>query len=117
MSSVSIKIDHPKGNIRYPDNFPNKEEADQYRYGFTLYKDVIVQWNRDRDERLFKWYDSLPEKLREHIIIVQKHEDKIYLVLDKEIKIKDIGTSWDVEGEIWKLAEDELRVTGRGAAY
>ncbi|MCK5588091.1 MAG: hypothetical protein KAI34_05165 [Candidatus Lokiarchaeota archaeon] len=117
MSSVSIKIDHPKGKIRYPDNFPNKEGADQYRYGFTLYKEVIVQWDRDRDERIFSWYDSLPEKLQKHIIIIQEHEGMLYLVLDKEIKIEDLGRSWDVEGEEWKLAEDGVRVKGRGVAY
>jgi hypothetical protein len=115
MSSISLKIEHPKRNLRYPDDFPNKEGANQYRYGFTVYKEVIIQWDKDRDERIFKWYDSLPEKMREKIVIAQEHEGKIYLALTKEIK--DLETSWDVDGEVWKLAEDGMQVLRGATAY
>jgi len=117
MSSISLKIEHPKRNLRYPDDFPNKEGEDQYRYGFTVYKEVIIQWDRDRDERIFSWYDELPKKIREKIVIAQEHEGMIYLVITKKIKKEDLGTAWDVDGEVWKLAEEEIKVVRGAAAY
>ena len=115
MSSISLKIEHPKRTLRYPDDFPNKEGADQFRYGFTVYKEVIIQFDRDHDERIFSWYDSLQKEIREKIVIAQEHEGKIYLALTKEIK--DLETSWDVDGEIWKLADDGINLLRGAAAY
>ena len=52
----------------------------QTRCGFSLYKGVLVQWDEDRDTRVLIFIDSLPEEVRNKLLVVQEHKAMLGLL-------------------------------------
>src|SRR6185503_18619950 len=52
----------------------------QEECGFSIYRGVLVQWDEDHDERIFKFLDQLPAKILDKLLVVQEHEASLVLV-------------------------------------
>lgn len=51
----------------------------------TLYKEVLIEWDEDADERVLEWYDNVPEWLSKYIYSLHEHEGYLEITL-KPIK-------------------------------
>ncbi|MFH1024600.1 MAG: hypothetical protein V1809_14560, partial [Planctomycetota bacterium] len=61
-------------------DLPNMaSHADPGECGFSVYQDVLVRWDEDRDPRVLDFIDDLPPALRKNLAVVQEHEASLSL--------------------------------------
>ena len=61
--------------VFYDGDLPNMAtHCPQEECGFSIYRNILVQWDEDGDDRVLWFIDHLPERVREQLLIVQEHE-------------------------------------------
>lgn len=56
-------------------DFPNMAtHCNQAECGFSIYRGVLVQWDEDHDERVFRIMDEMPCSVVDELLIVQEHK-------------------------------------------
>lgn len=48
--------------------------------GFSVYRDTLIVWDEDHDERVVTFIDQLPEYVRAQLLVVQEHEGCLALL-------------------------------------
>jgi hypothetical protein len=76
-------------------------------HGFSVYKGVIIVWDRDRDERILDFIDALPEDVREELAIASESKGALALVWKNYIILKQ-GKSVEVKGDSWIIWQSKL---------
>lgn len=94
--------------VFYNEDFPNlATHCHQESCGFSVYKNVLVQWDEDTDTRVLKFIDELPEKIREQLVLVQEHEGSIALrwrdYVPEDYKENVDGVEVEVDGDNWSI--------------
>jgi len=68
-------------NLFFSNQFPNAAtHCDQGSCGFSVYRNVLIQWDEDHDLRIMDFIDALPKVLRKNLVVVQEHEGNINFV-------------------------------------
>ena len=77
--------------------------------GFSLYRGVLVQWDEDRDNRVFTLIDNMPEDEREILLVVQEHEGCVAFVWSCPPPPKyDTGNQIEVESDLWSITDSRV---------
>jgi len=102
---VVKKEEHNRMSIFYIEDLPNMGSGmSGFLYGFTLYRGVVVQWDRDQDKRIFVFINELPAMVRGKLAIVQEHEGSIGLVWYANVPYGyEEGNVFEVEGDYWVI--------------
>ena len=85
------------------DDLPNMGAGVRgFLYGFTLYRGVMIQWDRDQDERVVTFINELPAMVRCQLAIVQEHEGSIGCVWYTHVPCGyGVGEVVEVGGDFW----------------
>lgn len=103
-----MSIPFSKSNhVFYCADFPGlATHCPQAACGFSLYKGVLVQWDEDRDERIYIVLDEMDPHLRDRLLIVQEHKGSVSMVWAGSVPVEYAeGTELLVEGDIWYVLE------------
>lgn len=97
--------------IFYIEDLPNMGSGMHgFSYGFTLYRGVVVQWDRDQDKRIFTFINELPAMVRCKLAIVQEHEGSIGLVWYANVPDGyEVGNVFEVEDDYWIVEKSITR--------
>ena len=75
-------------------------------HGFSVYKDVLIQWDEDYDERVCEFIDDLNPRIRRRLISVQEREGNLALLWDESVPSTYAkGNGVDVAGDYWTIEE------------
>lgn len=88
------------------DQLPNgATHCDQSECGFSIYRNVLVQWDEDHDERVLWFLDRLPVNIIEKLLVCQEHEGTIeFLWKGKVPKGFEEGGSVNGDGDEWNIS-------------
>lgn len=51
-----------------------------FGHGFSVYRDVLIFWDEDYDNRIITLIDSLPEAVRNILVAIREHEGSLQVV-------------------------------------
>ena len=81
----------------------------QTECGFSVYRNVLVQWDEDHDERVLWFLDRLQCNVIEQLLACQEHEGGIAFLWKKRIpKGFEQGGSVDGMGDEWVILESKI---------
>ncbi len=82
----------------------------QSECGFSLYRNVLIRWDEDKDERILTFVDEMPHFIRGQLLVVQEHEAVLALIWrDRIPEGYEIGAEIEVERDIWTIHESTAR--------
>lgn len=89
------------------------------KYGFSLYKGILVELDMDHDRRIFTFISKLPSNVRQELLYAFESEG--CLVLMWKHAVPDGYTEYDegieVEGDWWTFSESYAIGSDRHKAY
>jgi len=68
--------------------YHHSESVYQNKFGFSIYKNVLIQWDEDYDKRILNFIDQMPEKYRNNLLFCHEHEANLLLFWCKEVPVK-----------------------------
>ena len=71
--------------------------------GFTLYKNVLVQWDEDFDDRIIIWLNKQSEHVLNQLIMVHEHEGGLSLLWKPGQPLLSEGKEVTVAGDVWQI--------------
>lgn len=92
--------------VFYDGDLPNMAtHCPQEECGFSIYRNILVQWDEDGDDRVLWFIDHLSERVREQLLIVQEHEGELALrwKLGWAPSGYRQGDEVDVGGDLWSI--------------
>ena len=91
-------------------DFPNgASHCPQSECGFSIYRDVLIQWDEDNDKRVLILIDQMPADVREELLIAQEHKASVSLVWKNHIPSGwNEGRELSVEEDIWQIMESSM---------
>ena len=98
--------------VLYPNLLPNMAtHVAQERCGFTIYRNVYVQWDEDHDSRILDFLDDTPSGVLDKLLVVQEHEGVIAFVWRGEVPAGyEEGESIEVRcGDVWSVYKSSVR--------
>ena len=67
--------------IFFEKDFPNRAtHCAQAECGFSIRRNIVIQWDEDHDERILFVVDGLPPFLCDQIVSMQEHEGGLWIV-------------------------------------
>jgi len=78
----------------------------QAECGFSIYRGVLVQWDEDHDERVFRMMDDMSCGVMDELLIVQEHEGTVIFKW-KAFVPEGYESNGDitVDGDVWNISE------------
>lgn len=80
-----------------------------HKYGYSIYKGVLVQWDEDRDTRVLQMLNELPERIINMLIAVHEHEGGLFLIWKDHKPVWSClnGHGITVDGDWWVFNEEK----------
>lgn len=91
--------------IIYAEDLPSMAtHCKQSECGMSVYRNVLVQWDEDHDERVLQFIDELPDEIRNNLAVVQEHEGGLSLLWNVDIP-RAYATDGEtcVDGDTWHI--------------
>lgn len=90
---------------RYPSlpMFTKKDIIHASEYGFSIYKNVIIQWDEDYDERIMIFLNKQSDYILSRLVMVHEHEAGLSLLWRSGGCSLSEGLEVGVDGDIWQI--------------
>jgi len=81
-----------------------------YKFGYSVYKGTIIEWDEDYDRRIFIFVDNILKQRIKNLIRCKEHEAGLILYFKDSIPLKyNEGDSIDIDDEeghdVWSITE------------
>ena len=92
--------------------FYSDEVPGGFTEGMSVYKGVLVLWDKDFDARVLEFVDQVPDALRARLLTVQEHKAYLFLLWHGEVPEQYAEAQPDepmklveLEDDTWYVAE------------
>jgi hypothetical protein len=83
----------------------------QAQCGFSLYKNVLVQWDEDHDERIFAILDEMDLQLLDRLLVVQEHKGSVAMIWSNSVPAEFAeGQELFVGGDVWYVVQSNTSI-------
>lgn len=109
--SMIVFTDYDLLSAKAKNLLPNMAtHKDQESCGYSVYKDVLVQWDEDDDDRILDVIDCMEPSVRKNLLICQEHEGSVAFVWKNEVpegytEEDDIDTP---DGDVWCICSSKV---------
>jgi hypothetical protein len=87
-----------KSDIQQLLHYSNIKDED-----FSIYKNVLVHWDEDHDDRVLQWLNELPEQVIEKLVYVRECEGCVNFIWSDLLPEPPYQDGFEIEGDFWTV--------------